>query len=362
MKNQPIKYIQEKLTIRYRRYYSFILLLSFLCACIHGQITDNPVDIELIDTMEYTLFGTEYVPDFRYSPAQLFDAGYFTCWVSHIRESSAYPSVFVALPKKIPKNITLNIFSGYGKSESLYFKNSRPREIQITFNTALVPDGYVSEHGLLCKAFQSPKNEKVILKDTFGIQSINLQTGYEDFKSFHQKVLDEYKTHFDASLLDTLVLAKIEINSIYQGTVYDDICISEIFFNDCYLSAEGNASFESVDSIYMNETENTLLIDTEEQTAITVYNEQESMLQIADITPDNRFAILISVPVEAGGRVETQYRVIDLVSKEEISGIIENLIPGYNTGEPVFFEHKDLRNFLVSQSDILNKIELRYFK
>ncbi len=347
---------------RYRPCYSFIVLLFLLCPDIHGQTSYKRTDIHLVDTMEYTLFSSEHIPDFRYPPAQLFDADFSTCWVSHIRERSDYPSVFVALPENLTKYTTLNIFSGYGKSESLYLKNSRPKEIQISFYTAFVPDGYVSEHGLLCKAFQFPHHETVILKDTFGIQSINFKAGYEEFKSFHQEVLDEYKTHFDFPLLDTLVLAKIEINSVYPGTVYDDICISELFFNDCYISAAGNTSFKNIDRIYTNETENTLLIDTEKQTAIVVYNEQESILQIADITPDDRFAILISVPIEVGGRVETQYRIIDLESKEEISGIIEDIIPDYNAGEPVFFEYRDLKINLVLQSNMLNKIELRYFE
>ncbi len=365
MKIQPINYIREKLTSKYKRYYSFTLLLLLLWPDIHGQITDKWTEIHLVDTMEYTVFGTEYIPDFRYPPSQLFDAGFSTCWVSHMINDSAYPSIFVALPKMAPKNITLNVFSGYGKSESLYFKNSRPREIQISLHTALVPDGYVSEYGLLCKAFQSPQHETVILKDTFGIQSINLHNIYEDFKSCHQEVLTGYKTHFDFPLFDTLILVKIKILSVYPGTAYDDICISEVFFSDCYISAAGSKAIDpSIGNVYVNEDENTLLVDTEKQKAVAVYNEQESILQIADITNDNRWAILISMPLETQGRIETQYRIIDIMNKEEISNKMECLIPDYIAGEPVYFEQMCGKIYLILErlSDGLIRIELRHFK
>lgn len=360
MKNQAINFIREKLTSKYRPYYSFILLLFLLCPYIHGQITDNWTEIRLVDTLEYTLFGTEHIPDIQYPPDQLFDADFSTCWVSHMRNGSTYPSVFVALPKNLTKDIILSVFSGYGKSKSLFLKNARPEKIQISLHTALVPDGYVSEHGLLCKVYQSPFQETVVLKDTFGIQNINLQNVYEQFKPYHFDVLAKYKSHFDFPLLDTLVLVKIGISSTYPGTYYKDICLSEIFFNDCYISAIGKASNRRVDSIYINEAENTLLVDTDEQMAVAVYHEQESILQIADYTPDNKFAVLIMVPLEIAGRVETQYRIVDLLNKEEISGMIDTLIPDYKAGEPVYLEQKDGKNFVVfPQSERINRIELR---
>ena len=318
----------------------------------------------MTDTMEYTFFGTEHISDFRYPPSQLFDASFSTCWVSYMRNDSTYPSVFIAMPENLTNNIILNIFSGYGKSETLFMKNSRPGKIQISLHTAIVPDGYVSEYGLLCKVFQSPYQKTFILKDTFGLQKISLQNIYEKFKSHHNKVLSEYKSRFDFPLLDTLVLFKMEILSIYPGTAYDDICISEVFFNNCYISAAGQAFDSSIGNVYVNEDENTLLVDTENQNAVAVYNEPESILQIADITNDNSWAILISVPLETQGRVETQYRIIDLLNKEEMSDTIKNLIPDYRVGEPLYFEQMNGKNYLVFQRlpDKVRKIELRHFK
>jgi len=364
MKNRSTAFTARKHRIKAGHDCSFVLFLFLFCSGVRAQTNDCWKDIPLIDTMEYTLFGTEHVPDIRYSPGRLFDAGFATCWVSHIPNDNTYPYVFIAVPQSITNNIKLNIFSGYGKSESLFYKNSRPEKIQISLFTALVPDGYVSEHGLLCKALQSPYQRTIYLADTFGVQNILIQNINKEFMQHHREVLSRYKSHFDLTMSDTLVLVKIEILSVYQGTVYDDICISEIFFNNCYISPAGKTFDSDIVDVYVDEDENTLMINTDKQDSIAVYNDKGSILQIAGITDDNRWAVLISVPVEAMGRIETQYRIINLYGREEISGKIEYLYSDYTAGEPVYFEQNNEKNYLVIQRspDKVRKIELRNFK
>lgn len=345
-------------------YYKIILLIFFVCPGIWAQKADNWVEVSMTDTMEYAFFGTEHIPYRGYPPSQLFDASFSTCWVSHILNDSIYPSVFIALPENLTNNVELNIFSGYGKSEPLYLKNSRPREIRISLHTALVPDGYVSEYGFLSKTLKSPYQETVFLADTFGVQKISLRNIYEKFEPYHYQALSGYKSHFDFPLLDTLVLVEMEILSIYPGTVYDDICVSEIFFNNSYISEAGITFDSNISNVYVNEDENTLLVDFEDREAISIYSEQDSILQIADIAHDNSWIILISMPGEVGNRVETQYRIIDVKNKEDISNKIENSIPDYIAGEPVYFEQSGEKIYLVLQrfTDRVNRIQLRRSK
>jgi len=309
------------------RCFQVILFLFLVCPGILAQTDDHWVEIPLADTMGYTLFGTEYVPDGRYPPGHLFDASYATCWVSRMADDSTYPSVFVAVPGELTESASIHIFSGYGKSESLFKKNARPEKIRITLSTAIVPDGYVAEYGVLSKVHQYPYQETICLADTFGLQKISLQNICEKFRPCHQKVLSRLDSCFPFPLMDTLVIVKMEILSVYQGTVYDDICISEIFFNDCYVPSAGKAIVSPIVNVYMDEDENTLLVDTEGQKAVAVHDENESVLQIVDVTGDNRWAIVISMPGEAPGRVETQYRVIDLMNREEIYQKIKDIFP-----------------------------------
>ena len=345
-------------------YFKIMLFLLLVCPGIFAQTKDNWVEIHLADTMAYTFFGTEHIPDSRYPPGHLFDAGFATCWVSRMPDDSTYPSVFVAVPKDLTDNAMLNIFSGYGKSESLFLKNSRPGKVQISLSTALVPDGYVSEYGMLCKVLPSPYQETVLLADTFGVQTISLQNICQKFMPYHHQALSRYESHFPLPAVDTFVLVEMKILSVYQGTVYDDICISEIFFNDCYIPSAGKAFDSHITSVYVSEDENTLLVDTEEQTAVAVYKDSGSVLQIIEITGDNRWAIVIAMPGEAPGRVETQYLIIDLMNGEDISYKIEDLIPDYTAGEPVYFESENERYFLVIQGspDDGPRIELRHYQ
>lgn len=340
------------------------LLLLLVCPGIFAQTNDDWVEIHLADTMAYTFFGTEHIPDSRYPPGHLFDAGFATCWVSSMPDDSKYPSVFFAVPDDLTDDLTLNIFSGYGKSESLFLKNSRPGKVQISLFTALVPDGYVSEYGMLCKFLPSPYQETVFLADTFGVQRISLQNICQKFGPHHHRALSRYESHFPFPAIDTLVLVEMKILSVYEGTVYDDICISELFFNDCYIPSEGKGFDGHIDSVYVSEGENTLLVDTEEQKAVAVYDGKGSILQIVQITGDHRWAIVISMPGEALGRIETQYLIIDLMSGEEISHKIENLIPEYMAGEPVYFESENERNYLIIQGspDDGPGLELRHYK
>lgn len=364
MKNQPINYIQEKRTGKYRRFYSFVLLWLLLWPGTLGQTTDHWIDIPLIDTMEYALFGTNHIPDRRYPPGQLFDADINTCWVSKIQDKNAYPSVFIVLPKEISSDFTLQIFSGYGKNKSLFLKNARPESIQISLYTAIVPDGYASEYGFLCKAVPYSCRALSSLKDTFGIQNIPLQISFKDFLANHRQVLSRYKSYYDFPVLDTLVILKLELLSTYPGTVYDDICISELFLNNCYLSTGGKSKDMNVDTVYINEDENTLMIDTDKQKAIAVYTDTASILQIADITHDKKWAILISMPRETHGRIETRYRMIDIAGRDEISDKLEYLLTNYMSGEPLYLEQRNGRSYLVHRklSDKESKIELINFK
>lgn len=81
----------------------------------------------------------------------------------------------------------IEIYGGYGKSETQYYKNNRLKDIKIYFS-----DGTVIEY---------------TLSDDYGV--------------FHIIELD-------AEVISEYV--KIEIVSVYKGNTYDDTCISEVAF------------------------------------------------------------------------------------------------------------------------------------
>jgi len=356
-----MKHTQPKPTSKYKHFCSAAFILLFLCSGISAQTIEQWIDIELIDTTNYAQYGTEHVPDSGYPVTQLFDADFSTCWVSRININEAYPLLYIVAPQDIADNFVLNIFSGYGKSQALFLKNARPEKIRVSLNTAVLPDGYVSElmiHPLILK---SSDKHTIVLTDTFGLQSINLQNVLDEFWPKHLHNLSLFEALDSFSSYAPLVILELEILSVFPGTTYEDICISEFFFSNCFVSSKKCAPCNHIKNVYLNEEGNTLLADIEKQNTSIVFTDKESILEIIGLTPDKRWAILISIPRESEGRVETLYRIIDVLGQEDISQKVADLFPNHNAGGFVHFEEEDGKNYIIIQniSSTDTRVELR---
>ena len=295
-------------------------------------------DITLIDTTEYAQFASSKVYNYKYPPSNLFDANYNTCWVAGSDRNEENPSLFLKLPDL--ENIVVNIFSGYGKSKNLYYQNSMPREIRFTILAAVNPDGYISEYGALFKAVKYSEERIVHLPDKFDIQSINLDFSKEKLSDFERMIYKSYKTEFTMLPGETCFILQMEILDSWPGTKYDDICISEIFLNDCLISPLLKEIIQ-IENIYLNSTENTLLMDDKTNSEIVVYSDSLSILQIIEISNDKKWAILISMPSEIKGRVETEYLLIDIINKIVLNPQLEKMWKSYVSGSALFFEYGD---------------------
>ncbi|MDP8217450.1 MAG: hypothetical protein P9M03_01860 [Candidatus Theseobacter exili] len=351
MKKQNMKNIQKKPTSKFKHCCSFLLLLFFATSFSLLYAQTNVTEVTMTDTLEYTDFGFHNIANINYPPSNLFDLKVNTCLVSKA-DNKKSKSFFIRVPNIYNDSIYLNIFSGYGKSKDLYQKNSRPKEINISFYTAFIPEGYVTESHYTCKAFQLPMQQTIYLSDTFGIQQIQLRFSVNDFKA-----------HSTNNLIDTIMLVQLEIADTWKGDKYiDDICISEIFFNDCYASLIKQNNEGEIDTIYLNTEENTLFI-SKNQNPIEIYKDNESVLQIIQKTNNNEWAIVNTFPREINGRVETTYLILDLLKKEVINQELFNILPDYYPGEPIFLEENNGEIYLVHETatSFIQKIRLIHF-
>ncbi len=114
--------------------------------------------------------------------------------------------MFIRVPDAQNDSISLSIFSGYGKSKSLYNKNSRPREMILNFYSAYIPDGFVSESHYQCKAFTMPDTQSIALKDTFGIQQFRLIYTRNDIRAHGESNLPHLKY---LNLIDTMGIISV---------------------------------------------------------------------------------------------------------------------------------------------------------
>ena len=230
-----------------------ITTLIFLSCASPAQKNDNAMqEVLLLDKNDfnpYVEFFSTDIKDFfnpeqsgKYPSTNLFDGYFKTCWIAGSSDMSGRPALFVKVPGEIPVDkLILNIFSGYGKSKSLYQKNSRPKKIRVSLFAAFYPEGCSTETAVLYLIKKYPGPKLIELADTFGVQSFMLNIDKKAFSDFQKSSLKEcssfsgenyirMKGDNDKPSFTPSLILKLETEEVYKGSKYDDVCISEIFF------------------------------------------------------------------------------------------------------------------------------------
>ena len=314
---------------------SFVIFLLLSANNLFAQTEKPWVDISLNSTNQYIAYSVGGVNNKKYPPQNLFDSKLHTCWVSGTSEKDNISCLYLKLPDL--NSLTINIFPGYGKSKALFYQNARPKKLKFTIYAAINPEGYVSEISTLYKAIKTPYTQIVDVSDSFNIQSFKLTVSEKDIAEFKEKAQKQYNNEFNIPQSHACLILKMEIINIYEGSKYNDICISEVFFNDC-LIAFHPTSTKAINNLYLNESENALLADDENNKEIVIYSDTLSVLQIIEISKDKRWAIILSMPAAIEGRTATNYLLFDIINKKKVTPRIEEIAEGYSCGDPIFFE------------------------
>jgi hypothetical protein len=139
----------------------------------------------------------------KYSAHSAQDRDAATAWCEGSKGHGVGDAVIVARDTKRP----LEIFSGYGKSKKLHRANGRPQSVQVYVLQA--DETGVTEMGEIHRRVRVLAKQTVELADRFGFQPLPLPA--------HEATNNEAST-----------FVALEILSVYEGTRYDDTCISEI--------------------------------------------------------------------------------------------------------------------------------------
>ncbi len=311
-------------------------------------------DIELIDTIKYAAFSHADSDNPSYPPSHLFDANYSTCWVANAPEESKNPVLYIRLPGNTKM---VNIYSGYGKSEELFYKNARPKQIKLSLYSAINPDGYVSEVATLYKSVKYPGDKIYTLKDSAMVQHIPIDFNGKELKDFSEQVENTFREKFSMPVNHSCRLLKIEIQEVYPGTRWQDICISEIFFDNRFVAGYPRKITE-YEAIKINKQENALIMRDNQQ-EIIAYKDPSSVLQLMDISSDSRWAVLISMPAEIQGRAETTYLLVNLATRSVVNEQLEKSMPNYQYGDPIDFEYGENGELYLLFVSNGKRIELR---
>ncbi|MFO7939756.1 MAG: hypothetical protein R6U66_08405 [Bacteroidales bacterium] len=311
---------------------TFVLFtLSASTAC--AQEAALPQEVHLIDTLAYTEFAVTHLESRRYPPAHLFDADPKTCWVY-----SATDSTHTELYVKVPAvdEPVLNLIGGYSKSASLYRANGRPAKIQLSLYQARQPEGMVSETGIGYQLFPLMLNQTVELADTLKITSIPLNL---DDKAYLQSAM-ETETSPPDSLLEKSYVVKLSFPESYAGEKYKDNCISELFFTDRFISPR-LPNQPAIKNVYVNEKETALIGTTSDRDTCEIYSDTTSVLQLTELSPKKRWAIVIAMPQHVEGRAESYYYLIDVWNRKEVTSELVAATGTYLPGAMLFFETRE---------------------
>jgi len=282
-------------------------------------------------------YDYEDMPVDPYPESNLFDGEIKTCWVcgSYINNNPA--GTYVKMPPN--DKVYLNIFTGYGKSRELFYKNARPKKIRLSVYATVHPEGYVTEIADGYEGLKYPREQIITLVDSFGIQTIELDFSRKELNEFSKQVYRQARSFFGPPLLDSCLIVKIDVLESLPGTKYDDICISELFLTgeDCTLNSSTPST--TIKNVYINQAENSLLADDNQNQGMVIYHDPQSVLQLIDVSADNKWAIVISMPAELGeGRVETYYQLINIPDRKTVNNEIEECRTNYLPGSELFFE------------------------
>jgi len=93
-----------------------------------------------------------------------------------------------------------------------------------------------------------------------------------------------------------------------------------------------------IKNVYTNQAENSILIDDDQNQGIVIYHDSLSVLQIIEVSANNKWAIVISMPAEVGeGRVETLYQLVNIPDRKIVNNEIEECTGNYLSGNELAF-------------------------
>ena len=316
-------------------YVIIVLLLINLGFPLNGCAQQEDFEwqeIELIDSLKYGAFSTSHIPFIKYPPANLFDGDFNTCWVVGNASDEGNPGIYIVIPEG---SRYLNIFSGYGKSPGLHQENSCPVKIKLSYYAAINPDGFVSEITTVYKALKFKKEQILDIDDTFTVQNIAMNYSKDDMDIFADSTFSYFKKSFSLPPGRRDMILKLEVLDNRIGKKYDDICISELYFDNRVIVP--NRENEKIVELKISDTDDTLLKDTNERQNVLVIRDSTSVLQLIESSDDKQWAILIQMPREVGGRVDTFYLLVNTISGEIVNSRLEKS-RGYIDGMEIYFD------------------------
>ncbi len=271
----------------------------------------------------------------EYGAHNLFDSDPGTAWVEGVEGHGTGEYIIVQAGKQLPVRIIIH--NGYQKTERLYRMNSRPRQLKLSLHAGFYLKDDVTEIATRYRIKLIEGPVYIDMEDRMGVQDIeipfygNWSTVWKDsltagFYSEYEEEIEQRKKMCPACDLTPhfSFFVRLEIADIYEGSDWDDTCISELAFvhsenkNKSKLSETG----EKILRVYEDNDAGRIYADTEKEKGImlidkTMLKEYKELpdnlhldIVLMDVSPDNEWVQLDLLFYEEGANRAEEYSII----------------------------------------------------
>jgi len=286
--------------------------------------------IDMIDTIAGYTYALDKVASYKYGPGNIFDNNLKTCWIA------GNSVIYLRVPQY---NRVLNIFNGYGKSPALYRQNDRVKKLKISFYLGVQPEGHVSEIATEYYLYDPHITQVVEFEDVMGIRHINLLDSMFEDQLILIAAFDNFARDIGYEVNEVQPIIKIEIINTFPGTKYRDICISELFFSDKYILYNPETNKTVIDTLYINEEENSLIAQLNTGKKQVLYANKDEDIWLSEISNDKEWVIIMTMEAESRGKGLSSFKLINTKANKVVNDDLQKSLG--KSIEAMYFEYRD---------------------
>ncbi|MQY77287.1 MAG: hypothetical protein GH155_06635 [Spirochaeta sp.] len=282
----------------------------------------------------------------KYDIGHIIDKDVKTAWVEGVKGDGIGEYILIVTPEETR---TINIYSGYGQNLSLFNKNNRPQKLRLSYYLG-VEDAFQDQYYSHYKAVKYEDEYVITLQDSIALQHFDFPfRELERLTAFKKRCLEDFKNagyrkDMPAPPEPPQVrwILKIEILAVYQGSKWDDTCISEIFFNDRYIGNSHDYKNTKIEKIYESENYDKIIMITGKDSQVTLgkSDNEYTGLTIGEISKDKQWLIVMSETWNTNlSRTETEYLVFNAFLGRDMKTEFEEII-GKEISGPFLLNYK----------------------
>lgn len=271
----------------------------------------------------------------EYGAHKLFDNDLSTAWVEGAEDHGAGQYIIIEAGKQLPGGMIIH--NGYQKTERLYRMNSRPDKMKISLYAGFYLEGDVSEVATRYRIKQVEGPAIIELEDSMGPQDITIPFSRDRAAEFKDSLTAVFSSDFEEEIEQRKKMCpecdlsprfsffiRLEIADVYEGSEWDDTCISELAFVHSGNKARDElpGSDEKILRVYEGADDGRIYADTENEKGIiildkTMLKEYRALPEkmhmdiiLMDVSPHNEWAQVDLLFYEEGASRAEEYSII----------------------------------------------------